>query len=102
MSALSGISTGNSDFQPTVHTNNCWGNMDYSPLAPTDTLNVKISPALTGVLTGGVISAATQGPTVALKGLGLAIPSVIASDLARGDHSLTIFWVYWFYNSVLL
>ncbi|WP_425363471.1 hypothetical protein [Candidatus Tisiphia endosymbiont of Hybos culiciformis] len=76
--------------QPTVRTNNCWGNMDYSPLAPTDTLNVKVSPALIGVLTGGAISAATQGPTAALKGLGLAIPSVMASDLARGDHSLSV------------
>ncbi|WP_341749069.1 hypothetical protein [Candidatus Tisiphia endosymbiont of Sialis lutaria] len=28
--------------QPTVHTNNCWGNIDYSPLAPTDKLNVKV------------------------------------------------------------
>ncbi|WP_341752383.1 MULTISPECIES: hypothetical protein [unclassified Candidatus Tisiphia] len=32
------------DSQPTVYTNNCWGNIDYSPLAPTDKLNVKISP----------------------------------------------------------
>lgn len=30
------------DSQPTVHTNNCWGNVDYSPLAPTDKLNVKV------------------------------------------------------------
>jgi hypothetical protein len=48
------------DSQPTVHTNNCWGNVDYSPLAPTDKLNVKVSPGMAGVLTAATITAATN------------------------------------------
>jgi len=58
--------------QNIVNTNNCPRNIDYSALAPTDTLNISIVPTVAGALatsTATAISGLDAGATSLATGL---------------------------------
>jgi hypothetical protein len=69
---------------------NCPGMMDYSPFAPTDTLNVHVSPAVATVLASSAVAAVVKSPGAGLWNLGINLPGAIVGDAVGGNTSVSV------------